>query len=198
IDGLISEHSITRALAFSGGVAQYLDPTVRKSARILHSAVDLVDVDSDKWAQFSSESQSWLMRWIYRREARLLSRYEHRVAEFAGATFLVTEEERSFFCDRAPDVAQHVRASPNGVDTSYFDPDLSYSPIENYGKRVLAFTGAMDYWPNVEAVCWFVEEVYLQSDDLLRDFVFYVVGSKPTARVRALARPGEVVVTGRI
>ena len=47
----------------------------------------------------------------------------------------------------------------NGVDGEYFSPDRNYdNPFPDPAPRVV-FTGAMDYRPNIDAVCWFVAEV---------------------------------------
>jgi glycosyltransferase involved in cell wall biosynthesis len=60
------------------------------------------------------------------------------------------------------------------------------------------FTGAMDYWPNVDAVQWFCDEVFPRLRERLPDLRFYVVGARPTPQVTALAgRPG-VTVTGTV
>ena len=55
----------------------------------------------------------------------------------------------------APDVAGKVWHINNGVDCNYFSPAGPYPNPYREDDRVLAFTGAMDYWPNVDAVVWF-------------------------------------------
>jgi glycosyltransferase involved in cell wall biosynthesis len=55
----------------------------------------------------------------------------------------------------------------------------------------------MDYWPNIDAVTWFVGEMLpalLQRRPKLR---FYIVGRSPTPEVQALASE-HVVVTGTV
>ena len=56
----------------------------------------------------------------------------------------------------------------------------------------------MDYWPNVDAVCWFVNEVLPAVVAQRPRARFHIVGMNPTAAVRALAREGRVVVTGSV
>jgi glycosyltransferase involved in cell wall biosynthesis len=55
----------------------------------------------------------------------------------------------------------------------------------------------MDYWPNVDAVVWFAEQVMplLKAQPRLR---FYIVGSNPSPAVKALAADPGIVVTGRV
>jgi glycosyltransferase involved in cell wall biosynthesis len=56
----------------------------------------------------------------------------------------------------------------------------------------------MNYWPNVDGVCWFASDVLprlVEHDPSVR---FYVVGMNPTPAVEALARDPRIVVTGRV
>jgi glycosyltransferase involved in cell wall biosynthesis len=57
----------------------------------------------------------------------------------------------------------------------------------------------MDYWPNVDAVTYFVKEILPRlAAQLPKPPVFYIVGNNPSPQVRQLASPGSVVVTGRV
>jgi glycosyltransferase involved in cell wall biosynthesis len=61
----------------------------------------------------------------------------------------------------------------------------------------IVFTGAMDYWPNVDAVTWFAQQVMplLAGNTRLR---FIIVGSNPSPLVRALGQDPHMTVTGRV
>jgi glycosyltransferase involved in cell wall biosynthesis len=61
----------------------------------------------------------------------------------------------------------------------------------------LVFTGAMDYWANVDAVRWFVQQVWPLLVAKQPELKFYIVGGKPTAEVQALASE-NIIVTGRV
>ena len=65
------------------------------------------------------------------------------------------------------------------------------------GEQVLVFTGAMDYWPNIDAVSWFVAEMLPALRESSPRIRFYIVGRAPTAAVQALASEA-VVVTGTV
>jgi glycosyltransferase involved in cell wall biosynthesis len=56
----------------------------------------------------------------------------------------------------------------------------------------------MDYHANVDAVTWFADEVLPRVREEIRTATFYIVGSRPTPRVRALAERPGVVVTGTV
>ncbi|MDZ7592163.1 MAG: glycosyltransferase [Rubrivivax sp.] len=86
----------------------------------------------------------------------------------------------------------------NGVDTAYFDPDLDASLAPSPGEIPLVFTGAMDYWPNVDAVTWFATEVLPRLRERWPPLRFHIVGRAPTAAVSALAADPGVVVSGTV
>lgn len=184
--------AIKSALVFSSGPASYLlSPALQHVRKVL----DFVDVDSDKWRQYAGHTR-FPKRWVYGREARCLSRAEERLARAFDASVLVSEAEAELFRERAPN-AVRVEAVDNGVDCEFFDPKLIYAnPYPQ--RRVLVFTGAMDYAANVDAVTWFAQEVFPRVRRHVPEAVFYIVGSRPTSGVRRLARQPGIMVTGRV
>ncbi len=153
--------------------------------------MDFMDVDSDKWDRLSRRVPP-PMAWIYSLEAKRLRAYERRIAHFFDHLFLVTEAEASLF--RQCVSSGSVAVVENGVDLIRFHPGYR-SPLSKEGP-VLVFTGAMDYWPNVEAVVWFTREVFPIIKAAFPGVSFYIVGKDPTKEVRALAETPGVVVTG--
>lgn len=194
VDRTIAERGIRRALVFSSGMAPYL-LGARYSG--LRRVIDFVDVDSDKWAQYAGTT-SRLTRWIYRREAVRLLALERRIAgEFDGSVF-VSAAEAELFRKLAPESADKVSFAYNGVDTVYFDPDLPLPSPYAAAECPLVFTGAMDYWPNVDAACWFAEQILPRVRARVPDAVFYVVGARPVPAAQRLARLPGVKVTGQV
>lgn len=192
VSQLIVQKKITAALAYSSPMAQYLLP---HTSLLKQSVIDLVDIDSDKWAQYA-QKKPWPLSMLYRIEARRLFSYEAHITEKFHRSFFVSSTEALHFRDMLPAFADKVSYYNNGVDTEYFKPDNYTAPFSGKSS-VLVFTGAMDYWPNVDAVTWFAKKILpaLQADI---DVQFYIVGSKPNKAVQALAQLPGVVVTGRV
>ncbi|MFP5391740.1 MAG: TIGR03087 family PEP-CTERM/XrtA system glycosyltransferase [Gammaproteobacteria bacterium] len=192
VERTVREHAIDRILVFSSAMAQYAEPY--PNAR---RVVDFVDVDSDKWRQYA-ENKSWPMSWLYGHEAKQLLAYERKVARECDASLFVSEPEAALFRQLAPESDARIGFVNNGVDTDYFSPERDYPSPYAAGERALVFTGAMDYWPNVDAVQWFAAEVFpqlLAANPALR---FYIVGARPAPAVQALAQQPGVVVTGTV
>jgi sugar transferase (PEP-CTERM/EpsH1 system associated) len=179
------------ALVFSSCMAQYTRGLPR--AKVL---LDLVDVDSAKWAEYAPRHR-WPLSWLYRREGRTLLAWERRAAASARHTFLATDKEAELFRGLAPESAARIGGMNNGVDATFFAPAGDRASPFAAGERALVFTGAMDYWPNVDAVTWFVREALPRLRERHPSLRFYIVGRSPAAAVQALASE-DVVVTGTV
>ena len=190
----VQRENIAAAVVFSSSMAQYAQAHPQ-----LPMLVDFVDVDSAKWAEYAPRHR-WPLSWLYEREARRLLDCERAVAAQAQRSFFATEKEAALFRQQAPECAGRVEAMDNGVDTDYFSPDTKHPSPYEPGEIPLVFTGAMDYWPNVDAVTWFAAEVLPRLRERRPQLRFHIVGRSPTAAVRALAAdPGAgVVVSGTV
>jgi sugar transferase (PEP-CTERM/EpsH1 system associated) len=191
VDRTYREQGIDAAVVFSSSMAQYVDQIPR-----LLMLVDFVDVDSAKWAEYARKHR-WPLSWIYGREGRTLLNYERQVAQRAARSFFVTDSEVDLFRRLAPECAVRVETMNNGVDADYFAPAADLQNPYPADGRAVVFTGAMDYWPNVDAVTWFAQEILpllRQKDPQVH---FWIVGRSPTAAVLALAGT-HVTVTGTV
>ena len=177
-------------VVFSSTMAQYIEKPVEGRLRI----VDFCDADSEKWLQYA-ENAKFPMQWIYRREGGKLAVVETHIANWADASFAVTELEARLFNSRQ-NISRHVDWWSNGVDTEYFDPSLPMR--ENGGYADVVFTGAMDYRANIEAVAFFTSEVWPGVREKIPEATFAIVGANPAKSLQALDGVNGIKVTGRV
>ncbi|NVK54904.1 MAG: TIGR03087 family PEP-CTERM/XrtA system glycosyltransferase [Alteromonadaceae bacterium] len=197
VDEVIERDHIQRLIAYSAGTAQFIEGAKHRDKKRI---VDMADVDSDKWQQYAV-NKPFYSAWVYKREHRLVKQYEQQILQDFDAITLITDEERDLFKSMSPaNVANKIVTLGNGVDTEYFDPqaafDFTDKPDDTH--ELICFTGAMDYWANVDAVVWFVNEVWPLVKQRYPQLYFYIVGGKPTEKVRNLADTDGVIVTGRV
>jgi sugar transferase (PEP-CTERM/EpsH1 system associated) len=155
--------------------------------------VDFVDSDASKWAQYARHS-IFPLSWLYKREAFLLGRHERKVAENAQLCLASTPLEIEAI---DPENRLSVRLLENGVSMPATDSNAVASEIAALAPYVV-FVGQMDYRPNIDAVCYFADEILPQIHKSHAEVKFVVVGRHPSRRVRRLARLPGVVVTGAV
>ncbi|MBC7502261.1 MAG: TIGR03087 family PEP-CTERM/XrtA system glycosyltransferase [Herminiimonas sp.] len=192
VDRITKQYPITRFMVFSSAMAQFVPPEA-DGAKV----IDFVDIDSDKWSQYAAK-KAWPASMVYRRESRQLLRYERRIAEAFDASLFVSDAEAQLFRSLAPEHAKKIDYFNNGVDTGYFSPAHALVNPYRAEEDAIVFTGAMDYWPNIDAVEWFVNAIFPGIVAVNPAARFYIVGSKPAAQVQALAQHAGVTVTGRV
>jgi len=193
----IAQHNIGKVFVYSSSMAQYVEGNEYES---LERVIDFVDVDSDKWRQYALK-KAGIAKWFFNREYKLLAREENSIcADFTHSLF-VSPDEAKLFSDKQPQAQQEkVHGVLNGVDVKFFDPSATFSE-EALVPQVpfISFTGAMDYWANVDAVLWFVEDVWPLILAKQPDAIFCIVGGNPSNDVTALAKNNKgIVVTGRV
>jgi sugar transferase (PEP-CTERM/EpsH1 system associated) len=152
--------------------------------------LDMVDVDSAKWAAFA-DAAGFPRSWVYRREARCLSAFEARAVQAAFAATVVNERERATLLKVCPGAAVHV--SPNGVDVEALTPPQG--PSED--DRVI-FSAVFDYAPNADGAVWFARHVWPRVRAARPSARLTLAGSSPTSAVRRLADDPSIEVTGRV
>ena len=185
---IVRERRPDVVLAYCSGAAAWaLEPPLADVPLVL----DLVDVDSAKWAALASKAVPPLA-WVYRREAKCLARFERRAAEAARATIVVNERERAALLRVCPTVAAHV--VPNGLDVDAFRPiDVPAS-----SPRVV-FPAVFNYAPNVDGALWFAEHVWPRVRAQVPGAVLTLAGASPAASIRRLTRrDASIEVTGAV
>ncbi len=180
----VRRQGVAAAYIFSGQMAQYAgeEPTI----------MDMVDVDSAKFAALADRAAG-PKTWMLAREARLLGRFERRVAATMAATLFVSKAEAALF--RAGGGEGRIVAVENGIDATVNDPVI-VTPVAEAGPLIV-FTGQMDYQPNIDAVTHFAKTVLPLVRQAHPTARFAIVGRAPIPAVRRLA--GEaVIVTGEV
>ena len=196
VRAVVAQQAVDCTLVFSSAMVPYAQPAAAGQPGGGPVLLDLVDVDSAKWTAYAPEHR-WPMSWLYRREGRTLLACERAAAARARHTFLATEKEAALFRSLAPESAARVSELGNGVDADYFQPQAGrLSPFKT-DEMPIVFTGAMDYWPNVDAVCWFAAEMLPRLRALHPAVRFHIVGRSPAPAVRALAG-AAVQVSGTV
>lgn len=158
------------------------------------TVLNMHNVETNRFERELQLPQPWLRRIGMHCDQLLAPDWEPAaVGRFDGVT-VVSAADQAWVESHVPGAV--VELTPNGVDTARYVPAPFGEPA--LAGPSAAFTGVMDYPPNIDAAVWFSEEILPVVRARLPGFVFKIVGRDPTPRVQALAGRAGVVVTGRV
>jgi len=155
--------------------------------------IDMIDVDSQKWLDYATKTWGPL-RFLYRLEGQRVRQLERRIAREADTIAVVSHAEARIIDEFAG--PGRTTVAENGVDLDYFQPYPA--TIHSIEQPLVAFVGAMDYWPNVDAVTWFVENVWRDVRSRYPETRFRIIGRNPIRVIRSLHARDGIEVTGAV
>lgn len=191
IEAAIRSERYDRIVVFSSSMAQYAG-----ASDAIPKVLDMVDVDSDKWAQYAKRSP-WPWSWLWRKEAYLLGKYEGVLTKTFDSTIVCTEAEAQLLRSRAS--VGNIRVLENLVDaTLYVRPK---EPLPDDVRRLqpyVIFSGSMDYRPNIDAVQYFCREAFPAIRAKMPEIRFVIAGRNPARSIVGLRREPGIEVTGGV
>jgi glycosyltransferase involved in cell wall biosynthesis len=163
-------------------------PILRRSpARIV---LNLYDLEAGLLRRQAGVLTPGLGRWIHLNGAHRMEKLERRLSSEADLIWTVSEKERQYLLKESSELPVYL--APNGVAC-----DAIRSLPPESGKEIL-FVGNFQYFPNMDGVQYFVDQVMPEVLKHCPDAIFRMVGRQPDERVRALHTPPSVIVTGQV
>ncbi len=169
----------------SSSVVQYVDPGID-----VPLLIDFVDMDSQKWLIYARH-RGFPLNIGYWIEGTKLARAEVRMAVRAALSTCATLAETESL--DAMGAGTPADWFSNGVDLDFFHP-----VAEPYEPDRICFIGRMDYYPNVECMVDFCNNVLPLIQQRRPATQLSIVGAEPTREVRRLANLPGVEVTGTV
>ncbi|HVG09497.1 MAG TPA: glycosyltransferase family 4 protein [Thermoanaerobaculia bacterium] len=159
--------------------------------------VDLIDSLSLNFSLRADVDRVWL-RPLLRLEARLLSVGERKLAERAAGVIVVCERDRQALINRLPpDLAARVSVVRLSVRERRVEPPEEREKLWREGDKgpVLVITGNLGYFVNVDAVTWWLREVWPSVRRVRPDLRVVVAGERPAAAIRReIERAGVTLI----
>jgi len=198
INHLLSTNNYDAIICFSSPMAEYIfqstNQLINQSIKLI---MDFVDIDSDKWKQYAKHVRPPFSL-IYKLESNRLAQYERKVAKIFHYSIFVSKKEAELFYMQNPDI-DNILAIPNGVDFDYFNPYQLLANNQQLASNhpILLFTGAMDYYANVDGVIWFCKKIFPYLIKKYPKLKFYIVGRNPTSAIKKLVN-SNIIITGYV
>ncbi|HEY5132328.1 MAG TPA: glycosyltransferase family 4 protein, partial [Candidatus Krumholzibacteriaceae bacterium] len=150
------------------------------------------NVEAMIWRRHVENERNPFKRVVFMRERDRVERFEREVIGTYAFTIAVSEKDCEYF--RRVYGASRVGSIRTGVDTEFYAPR---GAAETAGS--ILFLGSMDWMPNIDAVQYFVRNIYPFVKSEVPDASLSVVGRSPDASVTALGDGDpSIVVTGTV
>lgn len=143
------------------------------------------------WQRLSRIEPRLWRRLLLEIEWRKMRRFEARACAGASLVVAVSERDRDLLAVAAR--SGNVTAIPTGVDTTYFAPNGT-----SEAAKTLVFSGSMDWYPNEDAILYFMAEILPRIRREMPGVTLTIVGRNPRSDLCAAAAHAGVRVTGTV
>jgi sugar transferase (PEP-CTERM/EpsH1 system associated) len=143
------------------------------------------NVESELLRRRAAAERNPLARLYIAAQAEKLARYEELVGRAAASNVAVSAADRAAFLERIPGARFDVVV--NGVDVDYFQPIGDAAGDDDR----LVFVGGMSWYPNRDAMSWFLDEIWPLIRRERPRARMTIVGSHPAPEVLRAVERGE-------
>ncbi len=154
--------------------------------------IDQHNIEFELSLRTFEQERSWLRKVYSWLEVVRLKPIELELCRKADLVLVTSERERLALQQMMPEGT--FETIPNGVDIDKFRP---LEDVKEIPGRIV-FTGAMDYYPNSQAVLYFARKCWPLIRERIPDASWCIVGRNPPPEVLELASLPGVEVTGTV
>ncbi|MEM9295191.1 MAG: glycosyltransferase [Planctomycetota bacterium] len=180
------EQPFHAVLTFCTGMARYtqrlLAARKARDERPPIHVLDLVDVDSRKWARDAADtSLPFHKRWVAKIESQRLVPYEAGRRAPLDHLVVTSPHEANLYKEHIRGVRGDLNPIPidNGVDLARFPQAPPVASLSPEARQTFLFTGVLDYPPNTRAVERFAKHILPKIQDKYPAARFRIVGRNP-------------------
>lgn len=150
--------------------------------------IDLTDAGSLYIERFIQYEKSSVKKILLSVELHRLRQYEKNIRYFQN-NLVCSDKDKNVLLHGAP--SAKIEVIHNGIDLEEIK-DLTV--MRPKSKRII-FTGNLTYFPNIDAIQYFVKEIFPKILAEVPEAIFYIVGQKPPVVIQKLITK-NIVVTG--
>jgi glycosyltransferase involved in cell wall biosynthesis len=161
--------------------AQYFDAVNHRTLKVI-DFTDAISLYLTRYLKFITNS---VKKFIYQVELERTLQYE-TIANKFNTLFVCSNSDKQFLLER--DFRTNIRLFLNGVNTESFN--YTYTEPDPY--RII-FVGNMEYFPNIDGVIYFSNEILpilLRRNPLVK---FYVIGKGVTKQIKSLQSKNIII-----
>ena len=163
-------------------LAEYYTAIIRKyspKTRIIVDSVDIHFVRELRQAELNNDKK-------LKQDALIKKQRELNVYRKADRVWVVTEQDKMHIADK-------IGSVPIDVIPNIHQPVTYHKKFS--GTKDLLFVGNFAHPPNVDAIQYFVRDIFPEIKRKLPEVKFYIVGNNPTPEIQKL-NGDDIIVTG--
>lgn len=180
-------HNVDLILVDHYEVFQYV-PSNFKGKVIMHTH----NAEFMLWQRMSELTKNPVKKLILKLEGARVKKYEKEIFEQSDLIYSTPSDiqlyHKSGFQTKKHAVTYHL-----GNDTLLTLPDIEFSKTE----KALTFIGTLSWEPNIDGICWFIDNCWSQIQQAHPEVKLYILGSNPNERILKSAKNNpNIIFTG--
>ncbi len=126
------------------------------------------------WKRLADNCPSFLKRWYLNHLAKTLRHFELNALDTADGVITISKPDMDYFVQKG--CKKPIKVVPFGISQEYIQtidpivPKISESPIN------IGYIGALNWFPNIEGVKWFLNEVWEKAFSSHSKVHFHIAG----------------------
>jgi len=170
-----------------------VERTADLPARRLPVVIATHNIEADILTRRAEQQSNRLGRKFFQTQAARMEAFERNAFSQADVVTAVSEKDEL----RAREWGAHsTGVVHNGVDTEAITPCPSGSAVT---AKELLFLGSLDWFPNQDAIRYFIEDIFPLARKLDKEILLNIVGRRPDQALRKIAASTEgVTLTGEV
>ena len=153
--------------------------------------LDLPDAFSLYWKRRIENQQNPIKCFFEKIEYKRLYKFEGEIVKKFNLGLVCSREDLNYM--KQEHGSENIDLLRNGVDLDTFKSDGH----DYYNNSTLLFTGNMDYAPNVDAVGYFIKDIFPIIASKFPNIKFIIAGQRPVKQVLYL-KASNIEITGFI
>lgn len=149
--------------------------------------IDFTDATSLYLTRYLEFLKNPFRKIVFKSELKRVLEYENVTQKF-DTLFVCSNYDREFLLKR--NIHNNIQLLLNGIDLDTF----KYEKVEWQKGRII-FSGNMSYFPNIDAVKYFVKEIFPIVLSKMPEAKFFIVGQQPPKEILEL-KSDNIIVTG--
>ena len=144
------------------------------------------------WQRMSELTNNPIKKAILKLEATRVKKYESEIFNQSDLIYS-TPSDIDLYKNHGFNISKHKITYHLGNDEMLGLPNLEFEETE----KAVTFIGTLSWEPNIDGICWFIDNCWKQLKNKHPDLTLYILGKNPNSRIlKSAKKDPNIVFTG--